>query len=100
MGIIPITETIFSPFNLILALAVLVFLTILGPLMHPKKGEEIEAGPALVEEATFEAPPKPAPADMTPALWVENSPVINLIVGISGLVVFRAGGRLLPGSDG
>ncbi|MCL5808229.1 MAG: TIGR00366 family protein [Deltaproteobacteria bacterium] len=43
IGIIPITETIFHPFNLLLALAVLVFMTIIGPLMHPKKGEEKEA---------------------------------------------------------
>ena len=86
IGIIPITQTIFHPFNLILALVVLVALTILGPLMHPKKGEEIEADPELIKEAGFEAPPKPKPEDMTPALRVENSPVINLIVGVSGLI--------------
>lgn len=86
MGIIPITETIFHPFNLLLALAVLVFLTIIGPLMHPKKGEEVEADPSLLQEATFEAPPKPSPKEMTPALWLEHSPVINLIVGISGII--------------
>jgi len=86
IGIIPITQTIFHPFNLILALVVLVALTILGPLMHPKKGEEIEANPELIKEAGFEAPPKPKPEDMTPALRVENSPIINLIVGISGLI--------------
>ena len=39
IGIIPITETIFHPFNLLLALAVLIALTIVGPLMHPRKGE-------------------------------------------------------------
>jgi short-chain fatty acids transporter len=86
MGIIPITQTIFHPFNLLLALAVLVFLTIIGPLMHPKKGEEIEADPEVVQEATFEAPPRPAPEAMTPALRIENSPIINLIVGISGII--------------
>ncbi len=86
IGIIPITQTIFHPFNLILALVVLVALTILGPLMHPKKGEQIEANPELIKEAGFAAPPKPKPEDMTPALRVENSPIINLIVGISGLI--------------
>lgn len=86
MGIIPITETIFHPFNLLLALVVLVCLTIIGPLMHPKKGDEVEADPELVEEATFEAPPKPSAEEMTPALWMENSPVINLIVGICGII--------------
>lgn len=86
MGIIPITETIFHPFNLLLALVVLVFLTILGPLMHPKKGEEVEADPALVEEATFTAPAKPGPEQLTPALRIEHSPLVNLIVGIMGII--------------
>ena len=86
IGIIPITETIFHPFNLLLALAVLIVLVIVGPLMHPRKEDTIEADPALVEEAGFQPPPKPAPADMTPALRLEHSPVINLLVGISGII--------------
>ncbi|HSO61548.1 MAG TPA: TIGR00366 family protein [Desulfobacterales bacterium] len=86
IGIIPITETIFHPFNLLLALAVLVVLTIVGPLMHPRKEETFIADPELVKESTFEAPPKPKPADMTPALWIEHSPIINLVVAASGLI--------------
>ncbi len=86
MGIIPITETIFHPFNLGLALVVLIFLTIIGPMMHPKKEDTFEADPKLVDESTFTAPPKPTGAALTPALRLEHSPVINLIVGISGLI--------------
>jgi len=83
IDIIPIVETIFHPFNLRLALAVLVFLTIIGPLMHPKKGKETEADPKLVAEAAFEAPIRPTEA-MTPALKLEHSPLINMIVGLCG----------------
>jgi len=86
IGIIPITETIFHPFNLLLALAVLVALVIAGPLMHPRKEETFEADPELIKEAGFEAPAKPKPADMTPALWVEHSPIINIIVAASGII--------------
>ena len=86
IGIIPITETIFHPFNLLLALAVLVALVIAGPLMHPRKEETFEADPELIKEAGFEAPPRPKPADMTPALWVEHSPIINIIVAASGII--------------
>ena len=86
MGIIPITETIFHPFNLGLAVLVLVFLTIIGPLMHPKKGDELEADPKLLEEAAFTAPEKPTGDALTPAMRIEHSPVINLIIGISGIV--------------
>ena len=86
IGIIPITETIFHPFNLLLALAVLVALTIAGPLMHPRKEETFEADPKLIKEAGFEPPPKPKPEEMTPALWLEHSPIINLIVAASGII--------------
>jgi len=86
MGIIPITETIFHPFNLGLAVLVLVLLTIIGPLMHPKKGDELAADPKLLEEAAFTAPEKPTGEALTPAMRIEHSPIINIIIGISGLV--------------
>lgn len=86
MGIIPITETIFHPFNLGLAAIVLVLLAIIGPLMHPKKGDELEADPKLMEEAAFTAPEKPTGDALTPAMRLEHSPIINIIVGISGII--------------
>jgi len=86
IGIIPITETIFHPFNLLLAFVVLVVLTIVGPLMHPKKEETFVADPELIQESGFQAPPKPKPEEMTPALWIEHSPIINLLVAISGII--------------
>jgi short-chain fatty acids transporter len=52
--------------------------------MHPKKGEEIEADPKIIEEATFEAPICPTEA-LTPALRIEHSPFINMIVGLGGV---------------
>jgi short-chain fatty acids transporter len=86
IGVIPITETIFHPFNLILALVILIALTIMGPLMHPRKGEEVEADPGLMKESGFQPSPPPRPEEISPALRIENSPIINLIVGICGLV--------------
>jgi short subunit fatty acids transporter len=71
---------------LLVFLVVFVALTIIGPIMHPKKGEEIEADAALVKETAIEPPVKPKPEEWTPALRIENSPIINLVVGISGLV--------------
>lgn len=86
MGIIPITETIFHPFNLLLALVVFICMIIVGPMMHPKKGEEFEADPKLIEESASEPPPRPPADQMTPALRLEHSPLINLIVGGCGLI--------------
>ncbi len=86
IGIIPITETIFHPFNLVLALLVLIFMTIIGPMMHPKKGDQIEASPEVISEVGFEPPVRPAGDALTPAVRLEHSPLINVVVGISGLI--------------
>ena len=86
IGIIPITETIFHPFNLILALIVLIVLSVVGPLMHPEEGNIKEADPKLLEEATFERPKKPSKDQMTPSLRIEHSPIINIIVGLAGII--------------
>jgi short-chain fatty acids transporter len=83
VGIIPITETTFHPFNLILAAIILVALTAFGPTMHPRREDIFEADPALAKEG-FTVPAKPR--EMTPAQWVEHSPIINLVVGIGGLI--------------
>jgi short-chain fatty acids transporter len=86
IGIIPITETVFHPFNLCLAVVVLIAMTIIGPMMHPKKGEETEASPDVMKDAGFEPPPKPTGEALTPALRLEHSPLINMIVGLCGVI--------------
>jgi len=86
IGLIPITQTTFHPFNLILALVILVALTMMGPMMHPSREETVEADPALVQGKGFEPPERPSRDQMTPALWLEHSPLINLVVGIGGFI--------------
>ncbi len=80
LGLISITQTIFHPFNLIMALIVIVFLTIYAPLLHPRKEDTIEADPSLSEEQEFVAPAKPR--DATPGEWLEYTPWVNIIIAI------------------
>ncbi len=89
MGIIPITATIFNPFNLGLSLVVLVLMTAMAPAMHPRKEDVVEADPSMMiapvrggSGGTVAAAPSKV---MTPAEWISNSPIVNLVVGISGL---------------
>ncbi len=41
IGVLPVTETIFSSFNVIMALVTLLIITILAPLMRPKNSKSI-----------------------------------------------------------
>ncbi|MAS83196.1 MAG: serine--pyruvate aminotransferase [Legionellales bacterium] len=50
IGIIPVTETILSPVNIVLALIGLAMITIICPLMRPKKEDIIEIDPDLLTD--------------------------------------------------
>lgn len=76
---VPVTQTVFSPFNLLLALAVLVVMTALAAAMHPRTGA-IEA-----PEGDDDPEPAPAPAPasgdgVSPAQHLERAPYVNLLV--------------------
>jgi len=80
LGVIPITQTIFNPFNLIVVAIVVIFLTIYVPMLHPKAKDTVAAPADLVGEEEFAAPAKPK--DATPGEWLEYSPVINIIIAV------------------
>ncbi len=86
LGVIDITQTIFHPFNLLVAAIVIIFLTIYTPLLHPKPGDTVEADPALLQEEEFKAPQKPK--DATPGESLEYSPIINIIIALLFGLVF------------
>ncbi|MBO5521464.1 MAG: short-chain fatty acid transporter [Eubacterium sp.] len=80
-ALIPTTETIFAPWNLITIVVVVIALTILLGKMHPAPEDTFAVDPALLEDKEREYP-KPT----TPAEKIENSPVLSMIIGIAGLV--------------
>ena len=47
IGVLPVTETILSPINIVLALIALATITIVCPLMRPKNEDAIEIDPTL-----------------------------------------------------
>lgn len=84
IGIIPTSETIFAPYNLIIIAAIFVVLPILNRFMMPSKEETVTVDPQLLEESL------PAVAveenkKLTPAEWLENSPIVSVVVFILGL---------------
>ncbi len=99
MGLIPLTQTIFSAPILLTSLAVLIALPLLNATMHPKKGEPVvELDPATVTDA------KPASAEQllgdekTLAYRLNNSRVLSLLIGLCGMAYvamhFIKGGNL------
>lgn len=79
------SETIFSSYNIIMVLAILIILPIINSLMHPKGKEVFEIDPKLLEESDTVVN-KINTKDMTPAQRLENSPIISTLVGIMGIV--------------
>ena len=79
--LIPTTETIFAPWNLITIVIVVIALTILLGKMHPAPEDTFGVDPELLKDEARQYP-KPT----TPAEKIENSPVLSMIIGIAGLV--------------
>lgn len=80
--VIPLSETIFSWPILTMVIVLFVTLPILNRLMLPTADKTIEIDPALL------APPLQAAANSssrTPAEWIENSPIVSVLLGLMGI---------------
>lgn len=80
---IPISETIFSTNSIIITIAIIVVLTIVNTLMHPKGDKVVAITPELLkdEELTL---PTPSNAT-TPAERMENSKIIGWVISALGI---------------
>lgn len=98
IGIIPTSETIFAPFNLIIVGALFITLPIMNRIMMPRKSETVTVNPELLRDAGLEAATIEREA-FTPAERLENSNIISLLIGILGLIFlvsyFMSNGFLL-----
>lgn len=100
MGLIPLTQTIFSAPILLTSLAVLITLPLLNAAMHPKRGEAvIELDPATVADAKPAASAEGLLGDeKTLAYRLNHSRVLSLLIGLCGMAYvamhFIKGGNL------
>ncbi|WP_343593920.1 TIGR00366 family protein [Paracidovorax wautersii] len=100
MGLIPLTQTIFSAPILLTSLAVLIALPLLNAAMHPKLGEKVvELDPATVADARPAAGAEGLLGDeKTLAYRLNNSRVLSLLIGLCGMAYvamhFVRGGNL------
>ena len=79
VGVIPITETVFTLHNGLLALITLAVICMVCPLMRPDDGELIEIDPALLKEDGGE--PDSAPERATLAQYLDTMRPLSLLLG-------------------
>ena len=86
MGTIPVSETIFSPFNLFIVFAIVITLPFLNRLLlKSREGLDVQ-NPVDIETFSFEEEIEEVVEERTPAARLENSQIISLIIGGLGLV--------------
>ena len=83
--VVPTSQTIFSAWNLIMVLAVVVVVAIVNAKMHPDAKDVVSIDPKLLEDAP-EAVETKAKKDRTPAEKLENSMILSYIVVVIGAV--------------
>ena len=79
IGIIPITDTVFTLHNGLLALITLAIVCVVCPLMRPREQELVEIDPALLEEHVEE--PGSATGPKTFAQYLDSMRTLTLILG-------------------
>ncbi len=93
-GVIPISETLFSPLNLIVTGSLLVLIPLLFYVMTP--GDTDDYVPPDPDQLAPVPPRDRQPVDSVPA-WLQETPAVGLCIGAAGVVfvvVALAVGRL------
>ena len=96
MGIVPVSETIFAPYNLIMVIALIILLPIVNRAMLPRETDRFIIDPALLQESPPASTAEAAPR--TPAQWFENTWLFSGIIVVFGaiyLVQWFGGGKSL-----
>ncbi|MFD0860391.1 short-chain fatty acid transporter [Roseovarius aquimarinus] len=92
-GIIPTSETIFSPFNLAIVAALFIAVPLINRAMMPSEAESVYVDPALLDEGKARGEEA-----STPAEWLERSPALSMLIGAAGaawlIQYFATGGGL------
>ncbi|MEW5701615.1 MAG: TIGR00366 family protein [Candidatus Zixiibacteriota bacterium] len=85
IGLIPMGETVFAPFNLILVGIVCIFLCFFTPMLHPRRERTVTVSPDVLHDFADFSVPEP-PATPSPADRLEHSYLMNAVFGILGLI--------------
>lgn len=84
VGLIPISETLFTPYNIFITVALIIMLPFLTRMMMPKESEVIAVDPALLQDEAVVT--KVLGENATWAEKIEESRLLALVVGGFGIV--------------
>ena len=85
-AVVPVSQSIFQPFNLIPAFLLIVTIPILMALIHPREDEIKTIPEERLTELCGDCPHIERPANPTLAERIDHSSVINMIFGLMGLI--------------
>jgi short-chain fatty acids transporter len=78
VGLVPISSTTFSAFNLVLTIVVVSVMTVMLTRLYPRKPDASVPTGEVVED--------PHVSSTVTSLWIERSYALNLIIGLLGVV--------------
>lgn len=82
MGVVSTSETLFSTYNLIIVIALVISVPLLNRFMMPKPKDTFSIDPKLLED---EVEIEEEKNELTPADRLENSVLLSMIIGALGL---------------
>ena len=84
IGVIPVTRTIFHPFNLVLTAIVVIALAFLAWALHPRQEDTVSVDPSTLDAlGGFTPPPRPATAGL--ATSIDHTWWLNGVIGLTGV---------------
>jgi short-chain fatty acids transporter len=84
IGLVPITQTIFHPFNLVLTAIVVGVLALLAYALHPRDADAVCIDREALDALTRFTPPS-RPVSSSPASLIDHTWWLNGIIGIAGI---------------
>lgn len=82
---IPTSLTIFSAWNLIIVIAIIIVIAFVNAQMHPTPENTVTVDPKLLLDTEV---PQNNPVSKTPAEWLENWPFLSLLTALCAIMYF------------
>lgn len=84
---IPLTDTVLSTTCFIQNICLFLIVTLISFFLMPKQADRIEEiSPVLLEEFSNDKIIAEKPERTSPAEWLNNSPLLNIIIGVAGMI--------------